>query len=98
MGWQPGPGGKGEGPDPGTGLSDPLGPVRDPQSPDSPKTAHGTPPRPSAALAVALETASGAEWRCPSATRDEMLALSMPAVSADKLMWLAWNLQATLPG
>jgi hypothetical protein len=108
--------------------------------------------RPSAALAVALETASGAEWRCPSATRDEMLgllrqwqaleawaaagklgllralirdddeplpgggfhgdlpdgwtrslthevalALSMPTVSADKLMWLAWNLQATLP-
>ncbi|HEY7276995.1 MAG TPA: DUF222 domain-containing protein [Trebonia sp.] len=109
--------------------------------------------RPSAALAVALETASGAEWRCLGATRDEMfgllrqwqaleawaaagklgllralirdddeplpgggfhgdlpdgwtrslthevaLALSMPAVSADKLMWLAWNLQATLPG
>ena len=108
---------------------------------------------PSAALAVALEAASGAGWRCPGATRDEMigllrqwqaveswaavgklgvlralvrdddqplpgggchgdlpdgwtkslthevaLALSMPAVSADKLMWLAWNLEALLPG
>ena len=108
---------------------------------------------PSATLAVALEAASGAEWRCPGATRDELLgllrqwqaieswaaagklgvlralirdddqplpgggyhgdlpdgwtrslthevalALSMPAVSADKLMWLAWNLQALLPG
>ena len=108
---------------------------------------------PSAALADALEAASGPEWRCPGATRDEMmgllgrwqaveswaaagklgvlralirdddeplpgggyhgdlpdgwtkslthevaLALSMPAGSADKLMWLAWNLQALLPG
>jgi hypothetical protein len=25
------------------------------------------------------------------------LALSMPAVSADRLMWLAWDLQARLP-
>jgi hypothetical protein len=108
--------------------------------------------RPSAALAVALEIASGVGWRCPGATGDEMLgllrqwqaleawaaagklgllralirdddqplpgggfhgdlpdgwtrslthevalALSMPAVSADKLMWLASNLQAVLP-
>jgi hypothetical protein len=33
-----------------------------------------------------------------SLTHRVALALSMPAVSADKLMWLAWNLQATLPG
>src|ERR1700761_7758811 len=30
---------------------------------------------PSAALAAALEAASGAEWRCPGATRDEMIGL-----------------------
>ena len=108
---------------------------------------------PSAALAAALEAASGPGWRCPGASRDEMigllrqwqaleswaaagklgvlralirdddqplpgggyrgdlpegwtrslthevaLALSMPAVSADQLMWLAWDLQALLPG
>jgi Domain of unknown function (DUF222) len=33
-----------------------------------------------------------------SLTHEVALALSMPAVSADKLMWLAWNLQALLPG
>ena len=108
---------------------------------------------PSASLAQALEGASGAGWRCPGATRDEMLgllrqwqaleahaaagklgvlralireddqplpgggysgdlpqgwtkslthevalALSMPVVSADKLMWLAWDLEGRLPG
>jgi hypothetical protein len=108
---------------------------------------------PSAALAAALEAASGPDRHCPGATRDELLgmlrqwqameswaaagklallralirdddqpvtgggyhgdlpdgwskslthevalALSMPAVSADHLMWLAWNLQAVLPG
>ena len=108
---------------------------------------------PSAALAGALEAASGPEWYCPGASRDEMigllrqwqaleswaaagklgvlralvreddqplpgggyhgdlpdgwtrslthqvaLALAMPAASADKLMWLAWDLQAALPG
>jgi hypothetical protein len=108
---------------------------------------------PSAALALALEAASGPEWRCPGATRDEMfgllrqwqalesraaagklgilralireddqplpgggyqgdlpegwtkslthevaVALSMPVVSADRLMWLAWDLEGRLPG
>jgi hypothetical protein len=127
--------------------------VRDPRLPGFAAGGEWDTARPSAALAVALETASGAEWRCPGATRDEMLgllrqwqaleawaaagkvgllralvrdddqplpgggfhgdlpdgwtkslthevalALSMPAVSADKLMWLAWDLQATLPG
>ena len=108
---------------------------------------------PSAALALALEAASGPGWRCPGASREEMfgllrqwqalesraaaaklgllralirdddqplpgggyhgdlpegwtkslthdvaLALSMPAVSAERLMWLAWDLQGRLPG
>jgi hypothetical protein len=108
---------------------------------------------PSAALAAEAEAASGPGWRCPGASRDEMvgllrqwqaleswasagklgvlralvrddgqplpgggyrgdlpegwtrslthevaLALSMPAASAERLMWLAWNLQALLPG
>src|SRR6201985_763409 len=107
---------------------------------------------PSASLASALEAASGPEWRCAGATRDEMFgllrqwqalearavagklgvlralireddqplpgggyhgdlpegwtkslthevaaALSMPAVSAERLMWLAWDLHALLP-
>src|ERR1700733_6360817 len=30
---------------------------------------------PSAALAAALEAASGPEWRCPGASRDEMIGL-----------------------
>jgi Domain of unknown function (DUF222) len=108
---------------------------------------------PSAALAVALEAASGPGQRCAGASRDEMFgllrqwqaleswavagklavlralvrdddeplpgggyqgdlpegwtkslthevaaALSMPAVSAEQLMWLAWDLRARLPG
>ena len=108
---------------------------------------------PSAALAVAAEAASGPEWRCAGASRDELfgllrqwqalesraaagklavlralireddeplpgggyhgdlpdgwtkslahevaLALSMPAVSADRLLWLAWDLEGRLPG
>jgi hypothetical protein len=108
---------------------------------------------PSASLASALEAASGPEWRCAGATRDEMFgllrqwqalearavagklgvlralireddqplpgggyhgdlpegwtkslthevaaALSMPVVSADQLMGLAWDLEGRLPG
>ena len=108
---------------------------------------------PSASLALALESASGPEWRCPGASRDEMFgllrqwqalesraaagklgilralireddqplpgggyhgdlpagwtkslthevaaALSMPAISAERLMWLAWDLAGRLPG
>jgi hypothetical protein len=108
---------------------------------------------PSASLALALEAASGPEWRCHGATRDEMFgllrqwqalearavagklgvlralireddqplpgggyqrdlpegwtkslthevaaALSMPVVSADRLMWVAWDLEGRLPG
>ncbi len=33
-----------------------------------------------------------------SLTHEVALALSMPAVSADRMMWLAWDLQARLPG
>ena len=108
---------------------------------------------PSAAAAAVLEDVSGPEWRCPGASRDEMLgmlrqaqaleswaatiklgilrslvrdddeplssggyhgvlpegwtkslthevalALAVPVVSADKMMWTAWDLQARLPG
>jgi hypothetical protein len=108
---------------------------------------------PSASLALALESASGPEWQCAGATRDEMFgllrqwqavearavagklgilralireddqplpgggyhgnlpegwtkslthevaaALSMPVVSADRLMSVAWDLEGRLPG
>ncbi len=33
-----------------------------------------------------------------SLTHDVALALSMPAVSAERLMWLAWDLEGRLPG
>jgi hypothetical protein len=33
-----------------------------------------------------------------SLTHDVALTLAMPAVSADRLMWLAWGLEARLPG
>jgi hypothetical protein len=99
---------------------------------------------PSAALATAIEAASGDDWQCSGATREEKLgllrqcqameawtasaklgvlrslirdddepqpeawsrslthevalALSMPAVSAERQMWLAWDLGTRLPG
>jgi hypothetical protein len=108
---------------------------------------------PSAALAAALEGASGPDWRCPGASRDEMLgllrrwaaleawaaagrlgvlralirddgqplpgggwhgdlpdgwtrsltyeaaaALAVSVPTAEAMMWLAWDLQARLPG
>jgi hypothetical protein len=159
MGWQPGGhSGTGEEPEPAPGLlgqgvpgGSPLD--RDLRLPGFARHGEWDTCAPSAALAVALEAASGQEWRCPGATRDEMLgllrqwqaveswaaaaklgvlralireddeplpgggyhgdlpdgwtkslthqvalALSMPAGSADKLMWLAWNLHALLPG
>ncbi|MDX6418699.1 MAG: hypothetical protein QOG28_3319, partial [Trebonia sp.] len=159
MSWQPGGhSGAGEEPEPGPGLlgrgapgGAPLG--RDLCLPGFVKDGEWDTCPPSAALAAALEAASGPDWRCPGATRDEMfgllrqwqaveswaaagklgvlralirdddeplpgggyhgdlpdgwtrslthgvaLGLSMPAGSADKLMWLAWNLGAALPG
>jgi hypothetical protein len=159
VGWRPGEeNGTGDSPEPcsdlpSRGIPDapPLG--HDAHLPGFAKDGEWDASLPSATLAVALEAASGAEWRCPGATRDELfgllrrwqaieswaaagklgvlralirdddqplpgggyhgdlpdgwtkslthevaLALSMPAVSADKLMWLAWNLQALLPG
>jgi hypothetical protein len=144
MGWQPG-----QDDDPGTVP----GPARDPRLAGFARDREWGASRPSAALAAAVEGVSGPEWRCPGATRDEMLgllrqaqaleswavaaklgflralirdddeplpgagyhgdlpqgwtkslthevalALSMPAVSADKLMWAAWDLQARIPG
>src|SRR3984957_7117149 len=147
VGWQPGK-------DNGTGSTPgPAEPTCDSQLPGFRKDGEWDTGRPSAALAAVLEAASGAQWRCPGATRDEMLgmlrqwqaleswaaagklgllralirdddqpllgggyhgdlpdgwtkalthevalALSMPAVSAEHLMWLAWNLRAVLPG
>jgi Domain of unknown function (DUF222) len=155
MDGQPGPGGAGA--DPASGL--PVGaasPGTDPRAPGLAAFAHDgswSACPPSAALAAALQDASGPECRAPGATRDELLgmlrqwqaleswaaaaklallrtlirdddqplpgggytedlpqgwtkslthevalALSMPVVSADNLMWLAWDLQALLPG
>ena len=130
-----------------------AGPVRDARLSGFAKDGEWDTCSPSAALTAVLEDVSGPEWRCPGATRDEMLgmlaqaqalesraaavklgilrslirdddeplpgggyhgdlpegwtkslahevalALSMPAVSADKMMWTAWDLQARLPG
>jgi hypothetical protein len=135
----------------------PPGPVpglpRDPHLPGFASGGQWDACPPSAALAAALEAASGPGWRCPGASREEMfgllrqwqalesraaaaklgvlralirdddqplpggayhgdlpdgwtkslthdvaLALSMPAVSAERLMWLAWDLEGRLPG
>lgn len=144
MGWQPGQDGE---------RGTVPGPARDPRLAGFAKDGEWDVARPSAALAAVLEAVSGLEWRCPGATRDEMLgilaraqalesqatavklgvlralirddgqplpgggyhgdlpdgwtkslthktalALSMPAVSADNLLWVAWDLQARLPG
>jgi uncharacterized protein DUF222 len=158
VGWQPGSDrGTGDEPEPGSDLlgRGPAGDSPTGRNPHLPGFAAGgewdTCP-PSAALAGALAGASGPEWRCAGATRDEMfgvlrrwqaleswaaagklgvlralvreddqplpgggyhddlpdgwtkslthevaLALSMPAVSAERLMWLAWDVQARLP-
>jgi hypothetical protein len=151
-------GGTGDAPEPGPGLLGPDAPVSSQPLRDAHLSGFAADGEwdarpPSAELAVALEAASGPEWRCLGATRDEMtgllrqwqaleswaaagklgvlralvrddgqplpgggyrgdlpegwtrslthevaLALSMPAASAERLMWLAWNLQALLPG
>ena len=157
--WQPGGNsGTGEEPEPGPGLPGRGASAGAPAGCDHHlsgfvKDGQWDTCPPSAALAGALEAASGPEWRCPGATRDQMvgllrqwqalesraaagklgvlralirdddqplpgggyhgdlpdgwtrslthqvaLALSMPAASAEKLMWLAWDLQAALPG
>jgi Domain of unknown function (DUF222) len=164
MGWQPGrDDDQGTGSDPTRDPHDPCGhsatspdapvPTRDPRLSGFAADGEWDLQPPSATLAAVLDAASGSEWRCPGATRDEMigmlrqaqameswaaavklgiarslirdddqplpgggyhgdlpegwtkslthevaLALSMPVVSADKLMWVAWDLQARLPG
>lgn len=50
-------------------------PARDPQISGFARDGEWDSCPPSAALAAALETSSGAEWRCPGASRDEMLGL-----------------------
>jgi hypothetical protein len=81
VGWQAsGHSGAGEEPEPGHGLlgrgapgGPPLG--RDLRLAGFVKDAEWDTCPPSAALADALEAASGPEWRCPGATRDEMIGL-----------------------
>jgi hypothetical protein len=147
--------GQGESPRPAPGSPDGLrgAPSRNPHLAGFTNGGEWDACPPSAALALALEAASGPGWRCPGATRDEMFgllrqwqalesgavagklgilralireddqplpggghhgdlpegwtkslthevaaALSMPAVSADRLMWLAWDLEGRLPG
>lgn len=158
MGWQPGADGwTGGEPSPGLpgGREDPgsSAPERDRRLAGFTDGGEWDACAPSAALAAALDGASGPEWRCPGADRDEMVgllrkwqsmeawatagklgvlrallreddlelpgtprhgdlpdewsqsltyevaaALSMPTPSADKLISLAWSLQARLPG
>jgi hypothetical protein len=145
MGWDPGrDGGKGGVPDPD---------LRDPRLAGFAADGEWDACPPSAALAAALEAASGPEWRCPGASRDEMIgllrrwaaleawaaagrlgvlralirddgqplpggdwhgdlpdgwtrslthetaaALAVSVPTAETMAWLAWDLQARLPG
>ena len=144
MGWQPGQDGD------RSAAPDPL---RDPRLSEFAQDGEWDGRRPSAAAATVLEDVSGPQWRCPGASRDEMLgmlrqaqaleswaaavkagilrslirdddeplsvggyhgdlpegwtkslthevalALAVPAITADKMMWTAWDLQARLPG
>ena len=80
MGWQPGRGdgtGAEPGPDPGpAGSGDAAGgAARDGRLAGFARNGEWDACPPSAILAVALEAASGKEWRCPGATRDEMFGL-----------------------
>ena len=128
-------------------------PTRDPRLAGFAKDGEWDSCRPSAALVTALEGASGPEWRCVDASRDEMIgllrrwasieawasagrlgvlralirdddqplpggdyhgdlpdgwtksltyevaaALAVSVPTAENMMWLAWDLQARLPG
>ncbi len=155
MGWQPGRDDRGLARDPraaGAGAAAPL-PPRDPRVAGFARDGEWDGCRPSAELAAVLEEVAGPGWRCPGASRDEMLgmlrqaqalesraaavklgilrslvrdddqplpgggyrgdlpegwtrslthevalALSLPAVTADTMMWVAWDLAARLPG
>ncbi len=150
MGWEPGSGvGRGEVP----GAGQPGVPARDSRLAGFARDEEWDACPPSAVLAAALEGASGRDWRCPGATRDEMagllrrwaaleawaaagrlgvlralirdddqplpggghhgdlpdgwsksltyevaaaLAVSVP--TAEAMMWLAWDLEARMPG
>jgi Domain of unknown function (DUF222) len=69
MGWQPGAG-HGTGGEPGSPL-----PGRDPRLPGFAHGGEWDTCLPSAGLAAALEAVSGPGWRCPDASRDELLGL-----------------------
>jgi len=156
MGWQPGHDDRDPGParDPrARSADDAPTPLRDPRLSVFAHDGEWDGCRPSATAAAVLEDVSGPEWRCPGASRDEMLgmlrqaqaleswaaavklgilrslvrdddeplpgggyygdlpegwtkslthevalALAVPVVSADKMMWTAWDLQARLSG
>src|ERR1700742_543785 len=69
MGWQTGTG-HGTGEEPAGSL-----PARDPRLPGFAHGGEWDARPPSAGLAAALEAVSGPDWRCPGATRDELLGL-----------------------
>ncbi len=68
------PGGRGT-PGASFGSADPGGTARDNRLAGFAKEGEWDTCSPSAALAAALEAASGGEWRCPGATRDELVGL-----------------------
>lgn len=77
MGWQPGDDGTGvtPGPDPRPPGDGPATPSPGQLLPGFTKGGEWDTCPPSAALATALEAASGAQWRSPGASRDEMVGL-----------------------
>src|SRR5580658_41134 len=84
MGWEPGEaGGAGEEPEPGPGLPGGHGgpgagagaAARDPRLSGFAQGGAWDACPPSAALAAALESASGPGWRCPGANQGELLGL-----------------------
>jgi hypothetical protein len=78
MGWQPGQNGN------RSAASDRL---RDPRVADFAKDGEWDGCRPSAELAAVLEDVSGPEWRCPGASRDEMLGMLRQAAALES--WAA---------
>ena len=69
MGWQTGTG-HGTGEEPAGSV-----PARDPRLPGFAHGGEWDACPPSAGLAAALEAIAGPDWRCPGATRDELLGL-----------------------
>ena len=78
MGWQPG---RGDAPGAASGAA------RDPRLAGFAKGGAWDASQPSAVLAAVLDAASGSEWRCPGATRDEMLGMLRQAQALES--WAA---------